>query len=332
MRRSKRIIGSLGLALCLLLSSCMPKDKEYEVLGHITATITERFNFPQTLETLYPESENIIIGTVLSVGMHVQVQVDETLVGTLSPGDVITSYMEGLAPQKGLQYLFFVGGGDVPTLLSDEAGYLEVRDGALCSADGSSTLLTRARTDIENLNSNIFLPPSFLYYRDLYTLVQGSDYIFSGTITNIWDAREESFYVRSGSTLEMISAEATPITVRPAEVYKGNFAGEKTLLLCNLMLENTIVETTLKKADYTAEDLPPLQTGATYLFFLIDSPGGQGSPYCFMTNPFQGYVPLVDDMTMPIPTNAVFSTLQYLEDVAGDIQSILSGDIVQFAR
>ena len=108
---------------------------------------------------------------------------------------------------------------------------------------------------------------------------------------------------------------------------KGSEEDEIQVILSDDMYVNTTIESTLDQAAYSKDNMPALEEGMQYLFFLCESPAGKHGNYYLFINPFQGYVPLYGDETLiPIPINAPFSYMQEMDSIRMDVEAILNGD------
>ena len=326
---------ALLAAAALLLGGCGVSGQDsYEVLGEVASNSAPQataYDFPATLRQLYPTSDHVILGQVRSIsGKTAQVLTVKVIEGTfLSEDDLVdVTFPEETKPELDEIYLLFLQEKDGKFQVQvDAAGLICVQEELLVLQSGSSISLTQALSDIDKIQNFVYIPSYFTYYRELDELVRGSSVVFTGTVISIGETKETRFYVREAGLEEITTSPSVSVGIAVQEFLKGSAAQQLQVILSDDMYANTTIESTFDQAAYSKENMPALEEGMQYLFFLVESPAGKHGSYYLFVNPFQGYVPLYSDETLiPIPINAPFSYMQDMESVRMDIAAILSGE------
>ena len=325
---------SAALLCAGLFSACSSPAQSYEILGELIPAESQEpteYDFGATLRDLYPQSDLIVTGQVSEVSEgRAQISVLTTLEGQAPTSSLSIALPQDAQPTPGESYLFFLLlGEDGYTALVDGAGLIVYTGELLQPAhEKVSAPYSRAVADIQKMQRYVYIPAYFTYYRELDQLISNSSLILTGTVRTIEQEKDYTFYVRESGLQEIVTAETTAITIYPNMMLKGELPqSDITVLLSDNMLTGTINDSTSEQPTYTYNDRPPLEEEGTYLFFLVDSPVGKHSAYRFFVNPFQGYVPLINNETLiSIPINAPFSYIQTLEDVLYEVESVLGDE------
>ena len=330
---------ALLLVCCLLcgFTGCSSIAGNYEVLGAIDEPIVSptpgsEFDFSTTLRLLYPASDAVVVAYVSDVtetqASAVAVRVLE---GTSLKDDdsFVLHFPEGTLPQEDtIYFLFLERQGLNYTALVDDCGLITVTgDSELAIESGERTSLSAAVSEIDKMQSYIYLPSYFYYYRELDALVQNCSLIVTGTVTEISAPFDVQFYVREPGLEEIINAEASSVTIQTHQTLYGEAEDTIQVLTSDVMLQNTVVAEVYDSPSYTADSIPVLEVGSTYVFFIMDSPAGRHGSYMLFVNPLQGFVPLMSgDILLSMPVNAPFSYSYTLTELQQEIDDILSGD------
>lgn len=317
------------------LSGCFSgASTDYEVLGQLENTLPastnapEEFDFNATLRVLYPKSEIVVIAAIQSVDKEYAVaqvvkSFDEEL---LCEDDTFTLVVPSneVPDEEGIYFLFLSEEDGKYTAVVDDHGLITLRDDMLYSRKGSSVSLARAMTELDKMESYIYIPSYFYYSKDLETLAGSSKMIFAGRVTGIETLTSAMFYVREPGLEEISTQAATVFTIEPVDVLKGDVgASEIQVVLSDDMYRNTIIDSTFDNPAYSKDSMPEISVDGDYLFFLAESSAGKHGQYMLFINPYQGYVPLYSDSLIGIPINAPFSYSQNYEDVRIEICDML---------
>jgi len=319
----------------MFLGGCRTSSQgNYEVLGEVISENTPvptAYDFPATLRQLYPTSDHVVIGQIQSLsGLRARILTVKVLEGSLISEDQVIDVLfpSELPAAEGEIYLLFLQDkSGTYQAQTDEAGLISVQDDQLVPESGSSISLAQAMADIDKIQNFVYIPSYFTYYRELEQLVRRASLVFTGTVQSLSEPREMRFYVREAGLEEITTSLSLSITISPDEFLKGSAEDEIRVILSDDMYVNTTIESTLDQAAYSKDNMPALEEGMQYLFFLIESPAGKHGNYHLFVNPFQGYVPLYGDETLiPIPINAPFSYMQEMDSIRMDVEAILNGE------
>lgn len=326
--------AALVLFCLALLSGCAARASgDYEVLDQLPESSDAshgEFDFSATLRLLYPKSESVVIALLKSAGPYIITAVPvRVLAGDSLLEDVefSLSLPPDCLPEEGAVYFLFLdndGGGY--SALSDDNGLIRLEDEFLVSEGGAKVSLSQALSELDKMQSFVYIPSYFYYQKELEALVEDSSVICTGTVTSVEELSDVKFYVREPGLEEITSVPATSVSIKVEDFLKGETGESLRAILTDSMYRNTVIDSTFDQPSYNKESLPELAVGGKYLFFLMDSPAGKHGDYLLFINPYQGYVPLYgDDTLLAIPINAPFSYTQNLEDVRMDIEDIVSG-------
>lgn len=333
------ILLCAALFLCACTNEPFSKNDQFAVLGKIEpSSKTKYFDFLLQLNELYPKSQAILTATV-------QNQSDGCLLIDITQvfKGIETSYSSfyirnttDLKFQDREEYLFYLTTPELKEddhnihydIVKEQSDPNVIKDDLVYPQNGSSVALLAIIEEISKLNTTVPVPAYFQYYRDLSKLVEGSDLILIGTVEEILPEEPLPFYVRDEGFEEMFTENAQAVRIVPGKILKGDTSGDLTILRSQSMVYNTINETTLQPTSYTERDLPPLETGVEYLFFLVGKSDLADSGYCYMVNPFEGYVQIFDDQLMSIPINAALSFSEFLPDILSQIEDLVNGKSV----
>lgn len=344
--RVRRIIAcctAVAVALAML-GGCSrspffnPLNMEgYEVLENSSAR-PQPSDFQSTVFELYPNSNNVVIATLEQDDSPLATfKVVETLVGDMEIDTEFNAFYqlddESPRPIVGAEYLLFVYYDKNETsatkyrLNFNQSGWLRINSDIVApSSQDTYYLLDNMEKYIKSIHSKTILPTKFLYYRALEDLVTNSAYIFECQVDEISEPMSESFFLRDTRMEKDAQDTGCRVKVSVTRNIKGTFQDERSIIMTDLQLRHTIEEATYKSVSYSSEDIPPLEVGQTYVFFCIDPPSGTLSDYALWINGIQGYVPVIDDNTFPVQTNAAFTTEINIEDLVMDIKGFVDGN------
>lgn len=328
-----------ALFLCACANEPFSKNDQFAVLGKIEpSNETKYYDFLLHLNGLYPQSQAILTATVQNQSDGCLL-IDITQVFKGIENKYSSFYIRNttdLMFRDGEEYLFFLTTPEEKAddhtihydILSEQSDPNLVKGDSVNPQNGNFVTLTAVIEEISKLNATVPVPAYFQYYRDLSKLIEGSDLIFTGTVDEILTEKPIPFYVRDEGFEEMFTENAQAVRIVPNKVFKGEAKGALTVLRSQSMVYNTINESTLQPTSYTEGDLPPLETGVEYLFFLVGKSESPASNFYYMVNPFEGYVQIFDDQLMSIPINAAFSFSEYLPDILSQIEDTVNGTSV----
>ncbi len=347
--------GALTLGLLMGATGCIrPLDRNgYEIMGEIALEMPKRYDFNQTLRLLYAEDVDIVLGRLSHNEEGLLVfTVQESLAGKLENGEVhsleLPPYLiaEGReaklldipAPEDATSILLFLReeGGSYRPLLDAELWLMVDDVGTITTESDSIILLSQARFEIEKIREEISLPADFLYLEEMETLVQQSNYVFIGSFQGIRDLGQRKFDIYSASMRRSVSGDSKLYTLNVERVLKGDFPDHaEEMIVCDapdVMLQNTIYYKSGQSVTYLRDDVPEisLESGSSYLFFLVDPPLNMQSAPKYFVNPIQGFVPITGDVTAPLFCNSVFVDQMYLDDVTSVIEGIVQGNAGSF--
>ncbi len=328
--------AALALFCLALLSGCAAHASgDYEVLDQLPESsdaLHGEFDFFATLRVLYPKSESVVIARMKNAGSDITTAVPICVL----EGDSLFEDVEfslslppDCLPEEGTAYFLFLDNdGGSYSALSDDSGLIRLEGDFLVSAGGAKVSLSQALSELDKMQSSVYIPSYFYYQKELESLVEDSSVICTATVTSIEELSDVKFYVREPGLEEITSVPATSISIKVEEFLKGETEASLRVILTDSMYRNTVLESTFDQPSYNKESLPQLAAGEKYLFFLMDSPAGKHGDYLLFINPYQGYVPLYgDDTLIAIPINAPFSYTQNLEEVRMDIEDIVLGKV-----
>ena len=333
---SRKIVTALLLSALVALNLCgcfKSTGTDYEVLGQLEESPTpapEAFDFTVTLRNLYPKCDVALIGAVESIDSNVATVIvvksfDEEVIAVDSTFSFYLPENE-IPDEEGIYLLFLTEQDEKYTAIVDENGLLSVRDQELYSKTGAKVSLTQVISELDKMKTYIYMPSYFYYISDLESLVESSSLVLTGQITDIQQMDSAMFYVREPGLEEITTQAATVFTISPIEYLKGSGQdSEIKVVLSDNMYRNTIVDSSFDQPVYSKENMPQIEKDNVYLFFLIQSPAGKHGEYMLFINPYQGYVPMYDDLMLAIPINAPFSYSQNIDDVKLEIEDILNG-------
>lgn len=333
--------AALVLFCLALLSGCAAHASgDYEVLDQLPESSNafhDEFDFSATLRMLYPRSESVVIARIKSAGPYITTAVPTRVL----EGDSLLEDMEFsfslpsdcLPKEDAAYFLFLDNDGGNYSALSDDNGLIRLENDFLVSEGGAKVSLSQALSELNKMQSCVYIPSYFYYQKELESLVEDSSVICTGTVTSIEELPDVKFYVREPGLEEITSVPATSVSIKVEEFLKGEAGASLRVILTDAMYRNTVLESTFDQPSYNKESLPQLAAGGEYLFFLMDSPAGKHGAYLLFINPYQGYVPLYgDDTLIAIPINAPFSSVQNLEEVRMDIEDIVLGKVYSSSR
>ena len=328
-----KTVALIILCLSLVAGCAADTSGNYEVLDQLPVSSDaseDEFDFSSTLRLLYPKSETVVIAQLKSVGLYVSTAVSvHVLEGEILVEDIefTVSLPSGSNPEEGgMYFLFLTDDGESYASLSDDNGLIKLEDDILTTDAGAKVSLAQAMSELDKMQSYIYIPSYFYYQKELESLVVNSSVICIGTVASTEILPDAKFYVREPGLEEITSVEAITFSIEVEDFLKGEALNSVQVILTDSMYHNTIIESTFDQPNYSKESLPELSNGGRYLFFLMNSPAGKHGDYMLFVNPYQGYVPLYEDDTLiAIPINAPFSYIQNLEDVRLDIEDIVNG-------
>lgn len=157
--------------------------------------------------------------------------------------------------------------------------------------------------------------------------MQNCSLIVTGTVTEISAPFDVQFYVREPGLEEIINAEASSVTIQTHQTLYGEAEDTIQVLTSDVMLQNTVVAEVYDSPSYTADSIPVLEVGSTYVFFIMDSPAGRHGSYMLFVNPLQGFVLLMSgDILLSMPVNTPSLTPTRSPSCSRRSTTILSGD------
>lgn len=225
-------------------------------------------------------------------------------------------------------YLLYLSPGEDTFFAEDTPGYtvggnpLQIVDSDVLY-DGQRLSLSAIEQDIEALSAIISAPAPQLYYNTLAALVEASDEIFVGRVTQIEPKSSHSFSIRNGGATEKAQYSAQKVSVEAYASMKGSFSyGQRVQLIhCPARAGATLDALTLQPMGYTTDEAPALFDNAVYLFFLVRSPDPK-QDYYFAVNPVEGYALVRGDLLEPSFFNAPLTDYATLTAAAQAIQTV----------
>jgi hypothetical protein len=252
-------------------------------------------------------------------------KITEVIAGEADAGDLIHS---GKAMEVGGEYLLYLSEGEDALYAEDTAGYalqagpLPVKDDTV-DWDGSKVDYSDLMRDIGEMSSVIVAPAKTYFYNKLADLVNASDEIFIGRVTEMPRLKELPFRTRD----EGVSTESTPlasvVSVQAFGSVKGSIRYGDTVKLvysrdmaANLLCADTLAVLTEKYS------IPLLREGELYVFFLNRGPDAKQS-YMFPVNVYQGSVRLSGDALYVPRSNAALEGYDSLAPLVSDMRKVL---------
>ena len=317
---------ALLLSCSLLSSACAGRNApRYEVLGTVSLETSPPLDFAQLFNRMYDGNTQEVFAQVLAVSMEkMTIRVDEVLMGSsLFPQQeyqVVLS-LQGELPEVNRKYLFFLHlDGQGRLLLKDdpEYGILEVENQIVTShKNGNYLSIEKVRNESATRGKAITLPNELAFYRDLESLVAGSDHIFIGELLASQN-RKQSYYIENSGISTQRSSESTFWLISVSQPLKGGYQeGQEVRVVSTPIM--------LELYDGPSQNLPQYYVGGRYLFFVVNPPSMDSQAEKLFINPIQGYVPIVGNSDlMPVYSNPVFSAPSTLSDALFDITAILN--------
>ncbi|MDD3920692.1 MAG: hypothetical protein PHO41_05960 [Eubacteriales bacterium] len=320
MRKRLSVLAAC-LAALLLVSAC-------------SAPVSTTPELPTGLRLQYRDAALIVSATCKETHTNAGGEpCCDVLVGDVLAGDMQTGallHCPNTAMTVDNTYLLYLTPGPDTFYAEDVPGYtvsgepLPVMDSEVLF-EGERVSLSALKDDIKVLSSIISAPAPVLYYNTLATLVDASDEIFVGRVSELQDTKNHSFLIRDGGATEKAQYNAQLVTVEAYASMKGSFRyGEKlTFIHCPDRAANMLDAVTLQPMGHGADEAPSLFDRQVYLFFLKRGPDPKQN-YYFGVNPIQGYAYVAGDLLESSFLNDALSDYSSLTELALAIQTVMS--------
>lgn len=285
-------------------------------------------------QRIYRDSSLVVSGTCLQ--MHTDadgnncydLKVEEVIAGNASLGDII--HITDGSMKTGESYLLYLDLGEDAYYTEDSYGYTLVSDGALHISDGNVTMgntkvsLSELKRNISSMKSVITMPYLSYYYSTLNELALAVDEIFIGEVVRMPAMADYSFRANADGTSMENTMPASIVRIRVFGSSTGihNYGDTISMIYAPAMSANVMDAATLQPRSFSEKQVPSLQVGDIYIFFLIKGPDAK-QDYYFPVNPMQGYTALEGNSVRSTYVNTALSSYRDLDALITDIRSTL---------
>lgn len=295
-------------------------------------TVTEEARVLSDLRQSYRNADLVVTGECVEVhdvdGVRcAALRVQETVAGR-PPEDIV--HCTAADMQAGNGYLVYLKRPDAP-LAGEPNGYTAVAVAAWSAAEDAATAegvrlpMSVIRTDMENLNTVISAPADIWYYEKMPLLARAADEICIGRVEAMPALEETAFRSTSDNATVEHTLPAALATVRVYGSIKGacRYGEDISLVQAPGLSADLVDAAKLTAVRYGEADVPALNVGSYYVFFLQRGPDAKQA-YYFCVNPVQGYVLLEKDILRPGSANQAAAQYQTLLELVVDIKAALA--------
>ena len=169
-----------------------------------------------------------------------------------------------------------------------------------CSSRDDANSLATGNSEANMIKEIVKIDASYPWYNDIDSLVRAADLIAEGIVTN---SRVESIYLSNNKEESPIIY--TVYNIKITRVYKGSTQHKESFEVKQLGGEDATTA-------YIANDVTPLKSQSSYLFFLEvydDAPAS-------LLNPIQGLYQITDGAFIAHEENPIKVTAETLKSLA----------------
>jgi len=259
-------------------------------------------------------------------GSRCAMEITEVLAGSAQAGARIS--VSG-SFTVGEEYLLYLAHGEDVPYAEDELSYVSVSEknftlsGDKVAYGDSSARLADIKGDIEALKTIVSMPSTTYFYDTLASLASGCENVFIGRVERISGFRNVQLRSQAGGTTIEKKLPAADVTIDAYGSVKGYvpYHSTLTMIYAPSMCSSMVNAGTLEPVAMGQGDVMSLQEGATYLFFMGESPDAKQS-YAFPINPVQGWVRVDGDALRASEANGVMRAYTDLNDLVSILSKV----------
>ncbi len=287
----------------------------------------------QDVRTQYRNASLIIRGecvlTHTDANGHIcaNVAVQDVLAGNATVGEILHCEQNGMQP--GETYLLYMSDAEDVNYSEDTAGYV-LNTGPIPIIDenvmqnGYKVSYDAVVQEIKALGEVLNVTAPLYYYDQLAQLVQASDEIFIGRVTQTPAFATYTFFSRDGGVNQKNKREAAIVQISAYGSIKGaiNYGDTVEMIHCPSRMADLLDSATLTAVGINEKQTPLLSRNGVYLFFLIRSPDAKQNYYQEI-NPLQGAIRLDGELLDVLKENGAVSGYKTLTPLVKEIQRVL---------
>lgn len=326
-----KAVRLLAMALCCLLFAACAAPVATPMVN--PAQTDERLL--SDVRTQYRNASLIVEG--VCTGSHVDssgsacydLSIAEVYAGSVEEEYIV--HCRNYPMNEGARYMLFLGEGEDVHYAEDDRGFQLLSDAPLPIEEnevvwnGRRMTVDALRGEIAQLGEVISAPAPVLYYSELKPLAEAADEIFIGHVVDLPESKAYSYVMRDGGAMEKAQYETSIATVEVYGSIKGAISqyGQRIELVHSPERVGSMLDAkSLQSTSYKLSNLPELEKGGVYLFFLKSGPDSK-QQYYFPINPLQGFVSVMDDALSVSAANAPLSGYTNLTEVVSALHKVL---------
>ncbi len=252
------------------------------------------------------------------------VAVEDVLAGSAVVGEILQCEQNGMQP--GETYLLYMSDAEDVDYAEDTAGYV-VNTEPMPIVDenvmqnGHKIPYDSIVQEIKALGEVLNVSAPLYYYDRLAQLVEASDEIFIGRVTQAPAFATYTFFSRDGGANQKSRREAAIVQISAYGSIKGaiNYGDAVEMIHCPSRMSDLLDSATLTAVGLNEKQMPLLVRNGVYLFFLTRSPDAKQSYYQEI-NPLQGAIRLDGDLLETLKENGAVYGYKTLTALVKEIQ------------